>query len=292
MLIIGFWCGCFAGNVKQDDFRYTADTLFSLKFDGSQSCQNCLRPAEEFPFDFTFDNSNNLYLLEYLTNSIRKFDSTGKSIWERSNGDDLYDAVYNYNGKLFQTNGKKLSILDANTGASIQATVLPTSKDGLYGGDNTYFNKSVLNLRHHCSTNESFVLYDLQKLREITRKNCADYSFEETGIPNVPWPVMDCPNCSAFLGSIRPNKTHGQSTKYLALSFSEPKPESTDSFYRIVMFDKETKKMHQTDLAKYHCEPYDSRQFKFMDSNTAIVQAAEYKGGMPYMTHYIRIRFP
>jgi len=289
-------CSCSHGEGKNVEFRIEADTLFSLKFSNAESCKTCLQIADEFPFDFTFDDSNSLYLLGFGANSVRKFDQQGKPIWERHNKKELYTAVHYLDGKLFQTNGKTLSVLDAATGDSINTVPLPKPKEPLFPGDNVFFYGDILFLKFRCITAgfanaQTVVLFSLQKLQQIEKMDCVDYGYKNSGNSSAFWPITDCPDCVSYLKGVRSDAMLGQSERFIILSFDEPNPDSTGENTRVVVFDKKEKKVHQTNLARYHCEPFNSKQYKFTDANTAVIQAAEYRGGMPFSTHYIRIQF-
>jgi len=298
--IILFGC-CFIGNnfaytdMKiNNEYGYSVDTLLNLKFGKSDSSSSLLHNADEFPIDFAFDNSLNLYLLEFNRNNIRKLDSTGKNLWEHDNSGFLYSSVYYMDNKIYQTDGKNLSILNAEGGKPINFISLPKMKKPIFPGDNTFFYGSALYIKYLCPAvnflnAHSILIFDLINLKKIKEIECKKN--EKNGSSNKLWFCDDFCESFEYIGHIDPDALLGRSSKYLIFALNETDSNATGEFTRIAIFNIVNKTFKYTDLAKYHCEPNNSKQFKFIDDNTAVVQAVEYNGGLPYCAHYLRIAF-
>ncbi|NLL13536.1 MAG: hypothetical protein GX267_09040 [Fibrobacter sp.] len=290
---------CFFGNGNTDStslkkLDYLIDTLISISF-SDKECTGCINSNEYFPYDFTVDSKNNIYLIEDGLKNIRKIDSEGKTIWNHSTAPVQHSVIHIFKNKLYAFDGIILEARNMKTGEIENEFDLPIDRDSLFSWiDIFYFYENLLYVKYNCpemsvADGYSVLIFDIQNGKRMIRANCVNYGYSnDKNVKNF-WPISDCADCLKELNGLRSDKFEGQSSRYMIIGL--PKDPKNKEDYRLLVFDKVLKKKYMTDLNKYYSESWGSNRFKFLSPNIAVTNIAEYKKGMPYKLHIIKVKF-
>lgn len=261
------------------------DTMFSLPVSDT-ACISCIVEDEfgKIPLDFCVDSLLNVYIIETVYNTVKKFDKTGALQWNLNFKSPLWNVIYYLNNKVYIFTQDSIIILYSNSGVLLNKLHNPLKYSELqFIGDNIYIHNDIL---YAFSDKYDKNNPDIKNVAAIDLKNFKLLPASKLSES----PILGCQHCFPHLDKLHTHDIKGQSNKYLFYSIAPLVPKGSGK--EILIFNKISKKKYITNLSQYHAEPADFKELKFASDNVAVFIAISFKSGFISKGYVVEITLP